>query len=311
MKSDLDHLPERQQQELERVRSTLLTEFEAARTRGAGGTSEWRKVGRVLKIVLFGSYARNDWVDAPENGYVSDFDILVVVTHQRLTDIADYWWAAEDAILHDPSIGRMVNLIVHDLADVNASLKRGEYFWADLYRDGIVLYELPGHPLTTPQPTSPTDAYTKATAYFENKSADIGDWMRLAELSLAQGSEEVRWRRKAAFNLHRAVEAAYACMLLVHTFYFPRSHNIKFLRSLAEAVDQRLVEAWPRTDRMDRRRFELLKRAYVEARYSDHYDVSPEDLRWLFASVECLRDLVAVSGEARLQALRQETDQAL
>lgn len=61
MKSNLDHLPERQQQELAHVRTTLLTEeFEAALKKGAGGTSEWRKGGQVLKIVLFGSSARND-----------------------------------------------------------------------------------------------------------------------------------------------------------------------------------------------------------------------------------------------------------
>ncbi|WP_205679332.1 hypothetical protein [Brevundimonas lutea] len=60
---------------------------------------------------------------------------------------------------------------------------------------------------------------------------------------------------------------------------FPRSHNIKFLRSLAEDVDRRLTAAWPWEARADRCRFELLKRAYVEARYSDQYDVTPENLR--------------------------------
>ena len=51
----------------------------------------------------------------------------------------------------------------------------------------------------------------------------------------------------------------------------PRSHNIKFLRSLAEDKEQRLIEAWPRDNKLDRRRFELLKRAYVEARYSPNW----------------------------------------
>jgi hypothetical protein len=66
--------------------------------------------------------------------------------------------------------------------------------------------------------------------------------------------------------LHPAVERSYACFLLVRTNYVPRSHNIKFLRSLAEDQDKRLIEAWPRETKVDRRRFELLKRAYVEAR---------------------------------------------
>src|SRR5690606_25424273 len=109
------------------------------------------------------------------------------------------------------------------------------------------------------------------------KQGEIDLWLENAETMLAKPHELLR-RRNAAFQLHQAVEAAYACVLLVHTFYFPRSHNIKFLRSLAEDIDKSLVAAWPREQRADRRRFELLKRAYVEARYSDQYDVTTEDL---------------------------------
>ena len=310
VKSDLDHLPERQQRELDRVRSILLTEFEAARTSGAGGTSEWRRRGQVLKIILFGSYARNDWVDEPENGYLSDFDLLVVVSHEKLTDIADYWWRAEDRLLRDPEIGRTVNIIVHDLGEVNAALGRGEYFWTDIVRDGVTLHEMPGHPLATPKPMTAVDALASAERSLAGKSADIDVWLSEAHQHVS-ASPSTRTRRKhAAFRLHQAVEAAYACFLLVQTFYFPRSHNIKFLRSLAEDVDKRLVTAWPRETRLDRRRFELLKRAYVEARYSDQYDASPEDLEWLAQAARTLRDLVAELCESRIEALRlkAETD---
>lgn len=303
MKSTLDHLPERQQQELAHIRTTLLTEFEAALRQGAGGTAEWRKGGQVLKIILFGSYARSDWVDEPDNGYLSDFDLLVVVSHSKLTDIADYWWVAEDKILRDENVGRTVNLIVHDLAEVNQGLSRGEYFWTDIARDGVVLYELPGHALATPRPMTHGDALEMAQRYFAKHASSVGEWLDLAEYSLAKGREG-DWPKKAAFNLHQAVETAYICFLLVHTFYFPRSHNIKFLRSLAEDVDKRLTQAWPREHRLDRRRFETLKRAYVEARYSDQYDISTDDLQALAASVRQLRDLVARSCEDRLKDLR-------
>lgn len=304
MRSDLDHLPERQQRELERVRDILLTGFQAAKNGGGGGTQAWRRGGMVLKIVLFGSYARTDWVDEPENGYLSDFDLLVVVSHEKLTNIADYWWNSEDQILRDPAIGRTVNLIVHDLEEVNAALKRGEYFWTDIVRDGIALYEVPGHPFAAPQPMTPDDAAVSAEAHLRVKLQDASDWLRLSGLALAEGPTEPHWRRKAAFNLHQAVEAAYACFLLVHTFYFPRSHNIKFLRSLAEDTDAGLVAAWPREQRSDRRRFELLKRAYVEARYSDQYDASAEDLEWLMARARRLRDLVSELCQARIDDLK-------
>ena len=303
MKSTLDHLPERQQQELAHIRTTLLTEFEAALRQGAGGTADWRKGGQVLKIILFGSYARSDWVDEPDNGYLSDFDLLVVVSHSKLTDIADYWWVAEDKILQDPSIGRTVNLIVHDLAEVNQGLSRGEYFWTDIARDGVILYELPSHPLAAPRPMTAEDAVTMAQRYYETKLADAETWLRSVDRSKVEWGE-LSGRKNAAFQLHQAVEAAYICFLLVHTFYFPRSHNIKFLRSLAEDVDKRLTQAWPREQRLDRRRFETLKRAYVEARYSDQYDVSPEDLTAIAGSATRLRDLVAEACQDRIGTLR-------
>ena len=305
MRLDLDHLPAKLQRELERVRTTLLTEFDAAIHSGGGGTQAWRRDGRVLKIILFGSYARNDWVDEPDNGYLSDFDLLVIVSHEKLTDIADYWYVAEDKILRDPAVGRTVNIIVHTMAEVNQALTRGEYFWTDILRDGVVLYELPGHLFAQPKPMTAVEALDAATRYYEKWLESVDRSLETAKDQLAKGAV-LGWRRDAAFSLHQAIERAYVCFLLVHTFYFPRSHNIKFLRSLAEDSDKRLAAAWPREERADRRRFELLKRAYVEARYSDEYDVDVEDLALQFEAVAQLRNLVAAASEERIADLARD-----
>jgi predicted nucleotidyltransferase/HEPN domain-containing protein len=273
MRFDLDHLPDVQQRELERVQQILIAEFEQATSRA---TQPWRRDGKIYKIILFGSYARQDWVDEPENGYQSDFDLLVVVSHRDLTEIADYWYVAEDKILRDETIARPVNIIVHSIDEVNRALKRGEYFWVDIARDGIVLYELPCHPLTSPMPLTPVDAYRMAQEYHERNAAIVSHRMETFKFQLAHAENAQTWRNEAAFMLHQAVEAMYAWFLLVQTLYFPRSHNIKFLRSLAEDKEPRLVEAWPRAAKADRRRFELLKRAYVEARYSASYAIDAE-----------------------------------
>lgn len=71
-------------------------------------------------------------------------------------------------------------------------------------------------------------------------------------------------------------------------------------------MDTGLVEAWLREQRADRRRFELLKRAYVEARYSDQYDASAEDLEWLTARARALRDLVADLCQSRIAELKSK-----
>jgi predicted nucleotidyltransferase len=299
MRTDLDHLPERQQRELERVRDILLAEFEQAI---AIANQPHRKGGKVYKIILFGSYARTDWVDEPDNGYQSDFDLLVIVSHEDLTDIADYWYVAEDRIARDPAINRPVNLIVHALDEVNGALKRGEYFWADIARDGIALYELPCHSLATPMPLTPGDAYAMAKGYFDRWFALASQSIRTFELQRSEGQTPT-WLNDAAFTLHQATERFYICFLLVTTLYFPRSHNIKFLRSLAEDKEPRLVESWPRASRRDRARFERLKRAYVEARYSASYEITGEDLEALASSTAQLRDIVETLSIERLAQL--------
>ena len=301
MRTNIDHLPQVQQDELARVVHILMGEFDLAISRA---TQPSRRNGKIYKIILFGSYARGDWVDEPENGYQSDFDLLIVVSHADLTEIADYWYVAEDKILRDEAIGRPVNIIVHSIDEVNQALKRGEYFWVDIVRDGIALYELPQHELTTPMPASPRDALAMTDGYFSNQLTSLNNWLATAAWSLEQGSDR-DWRNKAAFALHQATETAYACFLLVRTLYFPRSHNIKFLRSLSEDNEPRLIEAWPRATKLDRRRFELLKRAYVEARYSASYEISRDDLEALTRSVRQLRDIVETVSRERLDELRR------
>lgn len=298
MRSDVDHLPSVQQNELDRVKQLLMGEFAEATSRA---TQPWKKNGRILKVILFGSYARDDWVDEPENGYQSDYDLLIIVSHPDLTDIADYWYVAEDKILRDTAIARPVNIIVHTLQEVNQALSRGEYFWVDIARDGIALYELPGSTLATPQPLTAVDAYEMAHAYFSDWLAKVNDAIEIAEFCIEKG----KWK-DAAFTLHQATERAYICFLLVRTLYFPRSHNIKFLRSLAEDSDPRLIEAWSRATRIDRRRFELLKRAYVEARYSASYEIGDNDLDAVSHSVRSLRDIVETVSRERIETLRAD-----
>ncbi len=302
MRDELYHLPERQQHELRRIEKLLHDEFAAAISRA---TSDTRKHGKIYKIILFGSYARDDWVDEPANGYQSDFDLLVVVSHRDLTDIAQYWYVAEDKILRDAVIDRPVNIIVHSLDEVNQALTRGEYFWIDIVQDGIALYELTGHTFATPRPLTSADALTAVRSCFQTQLQSLDQWIELVDITIAKTGEDESWSKKAAFNLHQATETAYACFLLVRTLYFPRSHNVKFLRSLAESSEPRLIEAWPRDTRPERRRFELLKRAYVEARYSNTYDISVEDLAAITSSVRKLRDIVATVCQERVDDLRK------
>jgi len=299
MKSSLEHLPESKRRELARVVEILFAEFQDAIVLG---TQPHKRMGRILKVVLYGSYARGDWVSDPVGGYVSDYDLLVVVNHDRLTDMVEYWSKAEERFLQEQTIAHRltapVSLIVHSFNDVNLQLKRGRPFFVDLIRDGIALYEAPGHEFDPPKPLEPAEALKEAQGYFDEWFPSASGFLKNAGYAIND-----REHKLAAFLLHQAAERLYHCALLVLTLYSPKSHKLNFLRSHAEQLESRLAEAWPRGTKFEQRSFELLRRAYVDARYSPHYKISAEELAWLGERVAALQHVVKVVCQEKLGAL--------
>jgi HEPN domain-containing protein len=128
-------------------------------------------------------------------------------------------------------------------------------------------------------------------------------------LEYARIGIEKDWPKQAAFHLHQATEGLYYCLLLVVTLYAPKSHNLVRLRGMAEPLDPRLAEVWPTDTKFHKRCFELLRAAYVKARYSPHYKITAEELAWIQARVEVLQSLVKELCEARLRELRVTADE--
>ncbi len=303
MRTDLDHLPPAKQRELERVVRILFEEFEEARSLA---TQDWKKKGQILKIILYGSYARGGWVDEPHTakGYQSDFDLLIIVNDERLTDRVQYWVKAEERLNRKLAITKTlrtpVNFIVHSLHEVNDGLAHGRFFFMDVRRDGVAIYQSDDSELAEPKPKTPDQALAMAKEYFE-------EWFPSAT-ALKEGTDFYIGKRRpkeAAFSLHQATERLYHCLLLVCTFYTPHVHNLAFLRTQAERIDRRLVHVWPMDSRRERAMFEKLKDAYVKARYSKHYRITAEELAWLGERVEELASVVAAICLERIEALER------
>ncbi|UYY59301.1 nucleotidyltransferase and HEPN domain-containing protein [Sphingomonas sp. S2-65] len=303
MKTSLDHLPAAKQRELKRVVQILFEEFGDAT---AIATSDWKKNARMLKVILYGSYARGGWVDEPHTakGYQSDFDLLIIVNNDKLTDRVEFWSTAEDRLNRELAITKTlrtpVNFIVHTLAEVNDGLAHGRYFFMDVARDGIALYQSEDTEFHEPRPKTPAQAFAMAREYFQEWLPSANKRFNGAKFHIGQGN-----LKDAAFDLHQTAERLYHCVLLVCTFYTPHVHNLGFLRTQAERIDPRLIDAWPRDNRADRTRFEKLKEAYVKARYSKHYRITEEELAWLGERVEVLGQAVQVICEERIAALEK------
>ncbi|WP_440412401.1 HEPN domain-containing protein [Neorhizobium petrolearium] len=282
----LDYLPANKRRELARALEIIFFEVEQFRS---AKQSAKKASGKILKVILFGSYARGDWVEDRLSGYRSDYDILIVVNSESFAQEQELWLALEERFWQE-QIGHRIETpvvpIVHSLQDVNDQLSRGRPFFVDIARDGKVLYADNRNPLAEPKVLTKEERLAEAKQHYAK-------WMKLVDASttarsaLGKGHENY-----SAFLLHQTVEALYHCALEVLTLYSAKSHRLKTLRSKSEELDKRLIAAWPRDTRIARRRFELLSRAYVEARYSPSYAIEAEDLEWLVERARKLQELV-------------------
>jgi HEPN domain-containing protein len=204
--------------------------------------------------------------------------------------------------MRETGIKTPVNFIVHTMDEVNSALSQGQYFFTDIIKEGIALYDLKGStPFVTPQPQSADEALSTAERHFRQRMEGVRSAFEFFEFGL----KAVRYN-DAAFMLHQTVERLYTCLLLLETNYSPSTHSIKFLRSLAEQIDPELISVWPREAKQDRRLFELLKRAYVDARYSEHYAITLEELAWLGERAKFLQALVETRALAKIGQLKAD-----
>ena len=275
MRTSVDHLPKHKQLELEYITQVLLKEMDNLN----GNSSKF--LGRVEKIILFGSHTGDKWVDDATAGrgvgYQSDYDILLIVNYERFAD-PSIWTPATDALRRAPEIGPPVQVIVHSMPDIIQQLREGRYFFKDIRKEGIVLYDA-WHgkgPLPEPGNLTPQETYDQAVAYYQANKELADNFYDHYLLDM-----EKKKYSAAAFQLHQSTEFAYRTLLLTRTLYVAKGHNLENMRALAEQYDERLIAIWPRDRKRFRRYFVTLNRAYVEARYSPHFKIEKEVCDWL------------------------------
>ncbi len=291
----LGHLPENRGRELERVARILFDEFEDAQK---AKLSDKEKGGRILKLILFGSHARGDWVEECEGDDRSEYNLLVVVITKTFAD-PRFWYPATDRLLRELTVTKHlatpVNFIVHSIVDLNNQLVHGQPFFMDIARDGILLYETPGFPFAKPRPLDPEVARAEMRRHFDHWFPSAAHRFELAKEAMGRG-----YGKETAFDLHQTVERLYHGTLLVQTLYSPKSHRLTFLRTHAERVAPLLIAAWPRESEFARQCFARLDRAYVAARYSHRYEITDEELAWLVERVTVLQETAAAICAAHL-----------
>lgn len=291
MKTSLEHLPARKREELRAIVEIAL------------------EVVRPEMVILFGSYARGDWVE-DEYGeghitysYRSDYDLLLITAEKGVSRNIPMLFRFEDLIRQDKRVRTPVSPLIDSLGFVNEKLDEARYFYADIRREGILLHDSGRaelHPVGKPD-----RAKLKRMA-----EEDLAGWTGKAETSLLGYrfylglGEDHLYLNKAAFELHQAAEALLTAIQLVFTGYRPKTHDLEKLLGYSARCEPRLLAALPLGTEEGKRLFELLRKAYVDARYRRSYRITQQELGTLAGWIRELDRTVRASCERRIGEMR-------
>jgi uncharacterized protein len=269
MKSTLSHLPENKQNELKTVTRIIRDAVPAE------------------MIILFGSYARGEWVEDYQEKYeyVSDFDILVVTKDRHKAKQDKKWWDLDKQLMANEDITR-TSIIHHSIGFVNDKIERNYYFFIDILKEGIILFDSGKFALSEPKNLNPGQRVEKSTEEFEHWFESASNFF----LSYHDTFNRANFR-EAAFLLHQTTERFYAAILLVFTDYKPRIHDIEILGTQVAKLHPDFGSVFPKTTPEEERLFALLKKAYIDARYNRNFKIEKEELEYLGSRVMLLKNL--------------------
>lgn len=286
----LGHLPIRKQAELKEILNFICQHPE------------------VGFVILFGSYARGDWVEEYEHDgihfkYQSDFDLLIIVSEIcKASEQKSLERSIFKAIDDSSTINTPISILVHDINFINCHLKKAQYFFSDIKKEGIKLYDSGKFKLKAAGKLSHKQRYQLAKEDFEY-------WLSSAKEFLID-FKNAFYRKsynQAAFLLHQTTERLYTCILLVFTRYKPNTHKLELLRKLSNALDKRLIKIFPLSTQEEIHRFALLCEAYVDARYNKTYTITENELRWLAEQVQKLNNLTKILCEEKINSFLDDS----
>ncbi len=282
MKTSLTHLPANKQEELRLLRDVIATDK------------------NVHMVILFGSYATGKWVhdvyaeDGTTYSYDSDYDILVITPTENFSNKIKIEEAINVKCVVPGRVKTSINTIFHGIKHVNNALLYGNYFFSDIKKEGIMLFDSGKYGLAEAKELTKEEQKSKMLENFEQWFESGNDFKR--HYTYAMFDETYK---PAAFMLHQAAERYYTTILLTYTDYRPKEHNLRELDLKAQASDIRFKEVFPKETNEQIDRFELLVRAYIDARYRmKQYHITKEDLVYLGERVQLLREMTQrICGE--------------
>ena len=168
-------------------------------------------------------------------------------------------------------------------------LTDNSYFFKDVKKDGILLYDSDKYPMARPRKFSPAERKARAIEKFD-------DWfgtakMFLEESELRKPSSDQKRRNLRAFLLHQACENAFVAASFVFKDDRRKLHDLVELQKNAAQSEPEFLYSFPKETERDKYIFELIRKAYVDARYKKYYQVTEEELAEMASMVQNFHNL--------------------
>jgi uncharacterized protein len=277
------------------------------------------QTGAAEMIVLYGSHARGDYKDGKikEVGGIptmfrSDYDILVIVDRpdekeepdKRLSYFQSVFVGETSIKIKDtlrPYLSEIpVQVIVEQISRVNRLIEDRQFFFLDIRREGIELYNSGRCKFVEPpEKVSPKVRRQYAEDYFEM-------WFEKALFFYddAQSNSVKERFVQAAFHLEQVFEFCYKCIGYVFTHYAPDEHDLFKLRETAEKYEPSLIKIFPIDTPRDKQSFEKLNRSYIGSRYTKDYKVAESEIARWKPEAEKLLSTTKQACKAKIETLK-------
>lgn len=259
---------------------------------------------KIAFVILFGSFARGTWIrDRYVEGgvlyeYASDYDFLVITkTGKQAGSSAafDLERKIKKGIENSSPIreAHRAHFIIEPIDRVNDELEKSQYFFSDIKKEGIVLYNSGEFELSTPKDLNKEERRVIAKADYDHWIKKGEEFFEFCKIALEKG-----YLCKGAFELHQATESFYNCALLTLTSYKPKSHNLEELNQLCSAQSNDFLNIFPHATLEQKECFKLLQKAYIDARYNKNFKITKDQLSYLINRVSGLQKIVQnICGE--------------
>lgn len=268
------------------------------------------KLPETQMIILFGSYARGDYTEYDHKiefgiptTYMSDYDILVITQGASEPYVDRKLESVDSKYFRKYEHSTPLQLIHDDIKKVNQDISDGRFFYNEVKREGIMLYDNGNCKLVRRRKLRFDEIKQQAEEYYNKDYANAQGFLEVVYFTYTKELYNL-----SAFNLHQACENLFKAIKLTFTLDCKKQHNLEKLLNKIRKYDRPgFLEVFPRQTAEEKRLFKLLKAAYIEARYNPKFIVTKEDIDALTPVVEKFLVLAKRLCEQRIEEYEERS----